>query len=155
MIEIIDIRERTELQGEAIGYFWRQWGEASNKQFYRDCMERSCDTPSDIPRFYVALEGTSIIGGYALLRSDLNSRQDLFPWLACLYVNPEYRGQGLGQKLQEHAIREAKLKGYQKLYLCTDHTGYYERNQWKYIGLGYTIFDEETRIYEYQTGDSL
>lgn len=39
------------------------------------------ETESDVPRFYVLLDEDRIVGGYALLGSDLNSRQDLFPWV--------------------------------------------------------------------------
>jgi GNAT superfamily N-acetyltransferase len=150
MIQIFDIREKPELLKDAIDYFWNQWGSESNYNFYRDCIERSTETESDVPRFYIAIEDNKTIGSYALLRSDLNSRQDLFPWLACLYVEPEYRGKNIGAQLQNHAINQVRLKGYEKLYLCTDLTDYYERNNWSHIGKGYSIGDDETRIYEYQ-----
>ncbi|WP_229522421.1 GNAT family N-acetyltransferase [Paenibacillus monticola] len=96
------------------------------------------------------MEGNKIIGSYALLRSELNSRQDLSPWLACLFVEPEYRRKNIGVQLQNHSINQVRLKGYEKLYLCTDLTDYYERNNWNHIGKGYSIDDNETRIYEYQ-----
>ncbi|WP_128100990.1 GNAT family N-acetyltransferase [Paenibacillus sp. DCT19] len=150
MFEIVDIRQKPERVQDAVQYFWRQWGTETSFHFYRDCMERSVETESDVPRFYVMLDGERIIGGYALLRSDLNSRQDLFPWFACLYVEPEYRGKKLGEQLQNHAIREVQTKGYDKLYLCTDLTDYYEQNNWTHIGKGYLLDDEETRIYEYK-----
>ncbi|MNW36524.1 N-acetylglutamate synthase [compost metagenome] len=150
MIQIFDIREKPELLTEAVDYFWKQWGSDSNFNFYRDCIERSCETQSNIPRFYIAAVDNKIIGSYALLRSDLNSRQDLFPWLACLFVEPEFRGKNIGTQLQNHAIDQVRLKGYEKLYLCTDLTDYYERNNWRYIGKGYSISGDETKIYEYQ-----
>lgn len=149
MFEIVDIRQKPERVQDAVQYFWKQWGTETSFHFYRDCMERSVETKSDVPRFYVMLDGEQIIGGYALLRSDLNSRQDLFPWFACLYVESEYRGKKLGEQLQNHAIREVQAKGYDKLYLCTDLTDYYEKNNWTHIGKGYLLDDEETRIYEY------
>jgi GNAT superfamily N-acetyltransferase len=153
MIRIVDVREVPELLADAVNYFWEQWGSDSNLNFYKDCIENSCATESDIPRFYLALEDQRVIGAYALLRSDLNSRQDLFPWFACLYVDPEHRGHKLGAMLQDHAIQQAGLKGYDRLYLCTDLTEYYERNHWKYIGEGYSIGGEEMRIYEYRMRD--
>ncbi|MBM7568827.1 GNAT family N-acetyltransferase [Paenibacillus sacheonensis] len=100
-------------------------------------------------RFFAAVEGNRIVGSYALLRSELNSRQDLSPWFACLYVNPDARGRKIGELLQHHAIQETWEKGYSSLYLCTDLIGYYERNQWVYIGKGYSLNDDETRIYAY------
>lgn len=85
------------------------------------------NTDRDLPIFYIALENESIIGTYALLRNDLISRQDIFPWLACLYVSPGHRGRRIGSRLLKHALEEAEKKGHSKLYLCTDLTGYYEK----------------------------
>lgn len=150
MVKIIDVRDQIQLMDKAVDFFWKQWGAESNFHFYRDCIVQSCQTESDVPRFYLAMDGETIIGSYALLRSDLNSRQDLTPWLACLFVEPDYRGRKIGDLLQNHAIQEARKKGYARLYLCTDLTDYYERTQWTYIGNGYSIFDEETRIYAYE-----
>jgi len=150
MIQILDIRNKTELLEEAINYFWSQWGSESNYSFYKDCITHSCTTASEIPRFYLAIEDNKIVGSYALLRSDLNSRQDLSPWFACLYVIPEARGRQIGDLLQTHAIGESGKKGFKDLYLCTDLKEYYERTNWSYIGKGYSISDDETRIYRYQ-----
>ena len=48
-------------------------------------MVQSCQTGSLLPRSYIAVDGDEIVGSYALLRSDLNSRQDLEPCLpACM-----------------------------------------------------------------------
>lgn len=150
MIQVINIRNRTEFLEDAINYFWSQWGSESNFSFYKDCITQSCTTESEIPRFYLAVEDNKIIGSYALLRNDLNSRQDLCPWFACLYVSPEARGRKIGDLLQTHAISESRKKGYKELYLCTDMTNYYERTNWNYIGKGYSINDDEIRIYGYQ-----
>jgi N-acetylglutamate synthase-like GNAT family acetyltransferase len=112
-------------------------------------MEHSCKIKNDVPGFFIVMDNDRIIGSYALLRSDLNSRQDLTPWFACLYVDPAYRGKNIGSLLQEHAIKQAKDKGYRKIYLCTELTDYYEKSGWEYIGKGYLLNDELTRIYEH------
>ncbi|KOP67239.1 acetyltransferase [Bacillus sp. FJAT-18019] len=150
MYPIFDIRDKKGYFEAAVNYFWEQWGSDSNYHFYKDCIEHSCEMKNDVPAFFIAMDKDKIIGSYALLRSDLNSRQDLTPWLACLFVDPEYRGKNLGSILQEHAINQSKIKGYQKLYLCTDLTGYYERTDWKHIGYGYLLDDERTKIYEHE-----
>jgi N-acetylglutamate synthase-like GNAT family acetyltransferase len=147
-MQVFDIREKGELLEQAGEYIWKQWGSDSNYHFYKDCIEQSCLTKNDVPRFFIAVEDNKIIGCYALLRSDLNSRQDLTPWFACLFVEPEYRGKKIGSLLQKHALEQSKAKGYKKLYLCTELTNYYEKNNWKYIGSGFLLNDEKTRIYE-------
>ncbi|TDQ34175.1 acetyltransferase (GNAT) family protein [Aureibacillus halotolerans] len=153
MIQIVDVRDNPELVDDAIQFFWKQWGSEGNFNFYKDCITQSCKTESEIPRFYLAIEDDNIIGSYAILRSDLNSRQDLSPWFACLYVRPEARGKKIGDLLQAHAINETRDKGYVKLYLCTDLMGYYERTNWIYVGKGYSLSDDEIRIYEYLIKD--
>lgn len=95
MLEISELSQRRDLFDEAVEVFWKQWGNQQNYKFYQDCMLHSCHTTDEIPRLYLALLNGSIFGTYALIRNDLNNRQDLFPWLACLYVNPEYRGSKL------------------------------------------------------------
>ena len=147
-MEIYNVREIKEKKEEIFEYFWRKWGYEKNRMFYRDCIERSIDTESDLPRFFVALEEDKIIGSYAILRSDLNSRQDLYPWFACLYVEEEQRGRNLGAMLQQHAKAYMKSKGFDKLYLCTDMNDYYEKNDWIDIGIGYSIGDDLYKIYE-------
>lgn len=89
-------------------------------------MIHSGKTEDGIPRFYAAIENKEIMGTYALIRNDLNSRQDLHPWLACLYVDPNSRGKKLGARLLDHTIEEAAKLGFNKLYLQTDLEGYYE-----------------------------
>jgi N-acetylglutamate synthase-like GNAT family acetyltransferase len=76
------------------------------------------------------LKENDIVGCYALLTNDLISRQDLFPWLGCLFVEPSERGRELGKLLLEHGIREAKQFGFDRVYLTTDHDGYYEKYGW-------------------------
>lgn len=149
ILRICDVRKNQERLAEAVDYFWSRWGDESTFEFYRDCIERSCDTEADLPRFYLLTDGKkgSIAGGYALLRSDLNSRQDLCPWLACLYIEPHCRSLRLGSLLLDHAAGEARAKGYAGLYLCTDLEGYYERYGWSRIGKGYGIDGAETQIY--------
>lgn len=150
IIQIYDIRDQKERLDAAVDYFWKQWGTDSNFNFYKDCIEQSCNTDSDVPRFYIAIQKDTIIGSYALLRSELNSRQDLTPWFACLFVDPLYRGNKLGSLLQKHAVEQTKTKGYQRLYLCTDLLNYYEKSDWKYAGQGYLINNEQTRIYVHE-----
>jgi N-acetylglutamate synthase-like GNAT family acetyltransferase len=102
----------------------------------------------DLPRFYIAVQNNSIVGTYALLRNDLISRQDLYPWLACLYVVPELRGNRVGSILLKHAIKETGGLGLPKLYLSTDLEGYYEKYGWTLLTTGYIFNGDATKIYE-------
>ncbi|UAL47611.1 GNAT family N-acetyltransferase [Sutcliffiella horikoshii] len=147
-MEIIELREKGQLLDKAIQVFWQQWGSEENFKFYEDAILQSATTSSDIPRFYVAVEEGEIIGTYAILRNDINSRQDLCPWLACLYVAEEHRGKGIGAKLLEHGLSVAAEKGYENLYLTTDLENYYERYGWKNSGIAYGPGGGSIKLYE-------
>lgn len=147
-MQIIELRDKGQLLDKAIQVFWKQWGSESNFKFYEDAIRHSATTSSDIPRFYVAVEDGEIIGTYAILRNDINSRQDLCPWLACLYVAEEHRGKGIGARLLEHGLSVAAEKGYENLYLTTDLENYYERYGWKNSGIAYGPDGGSIKLYE-------
>ncbi|NLC44947.1 MAG: GNAT family N-acetyltransferase [Clostridiales bacterium] len=60
---------------------------------------------------------------------------DLLPWLCALYVEEPERGKYFGSKLLEHGRQEALKLGFNKVYLCTDHIGYYVKYGWSFFGL--------------------
>lgn len=136
-MEIIQLLKKDDLFNKAIDVFWKEWGEEGGRAFYKDCMIHALTNPNDIPSFYIAKEDDKIIGTYALIRNDLNSRQDLSPWLACLFVDEKFRGNSIGEKLLNHGLLEAAKRGYHFLYLTSDLNGYYEKYGWDKIGVAY------------------
>lgn len=144
---ILELDKRPDMLREAAEYFWKQWGSETNFPFYQNCMEHSLDPDNELPKFYVMLDDSRIVGTYALLRNDLISRQDLYPWFACLFVEPDYRGNKIGFQLLEHAKKQANVKGFKKLYLATDIVDYYEKYGWIYMEDGFGITGEPIKIY--------
>ncbi|MEH6842437.1 GNAT family N-acetyltransferase, partial [Priestia megaterium] len=76
------------------------------------------------------------------------SRMDLWPWVCALYIEESYRGMSLGEKLLLKIKKDTKNAGFNKLYLCTNHIGYYEKYDFSYIGDGYHPWGSSSRIYE-------
>jgi GNAT superfamily N-acetyltransferase len=148
---IFDIKEKKYLLDKSIELFWTMWGDKNNFKFYKDTIINSCKFDNTLPRFYIALTDNKIIGTYALLMNDFTSRQDLFPWFACLYIIPEYRKNNYGLEIQRHAIQEASKYGFNDLFLCTDLEGYYERSGWTFLSNAYMISGELTKIYLIKT----
>ena len=141
------ITQKSDLLEKGIEYFWKQWGNESNFNFYKDCIENSLSDNKSLPKFYLMLDDDKIIGSYALLTNDLISRQDLLPWLACLYVEENYRKQGLAHQLLQHGISESKNRGFDHLFLSTDLEGFYEKKGWEYFSKGYNAFGDGLKIY--------
>ncbi|TFD96262.1 GNAT family N-acetyltransferase [Jeotgalibacillus sp. R-1-5s-1] len=129
----------------ALDLFWGTWGSEDNRMFYGDCMRNA--SGDDVPRFYVVRDGENMIGTVALLRNELVSRQDLTPWLACLFVNSDYRGQGIGFKMMEEVCREAASLGYEYVHLSTDLEGYYEKAGWTYFDEFYGLGGGKIKVY--------
>ena len=144
---IFELSEKPELTDAAINYFWKNWGNESNFNFYSDCMLHSLDQRNKLPKFYIGIVEDEIICSYALLTNDIVSRQDLMPWLACLYVNEPHRNKGIGEALLNHGLQQAKLKGYKTLYLSTDLVDFYEKKDWEEYGLGYGVFGDAFKVY--------
>ena len=150
-MKIIELSERPDMMEAAVNYFWKCWGSDTNYPFYKDCILHSTDADRNLPKFYLGLVGDEIIASYALLTNDIISRQDLMPWLACLYVNEDQRGKGLADLLLNHGLEQAKEKGFEHLYLSTDLQDFYEGKGWNHLCDGYGVTGGSIKIYSRKT----
>ena len=62
----------------------------------------------NLPIAWVAHEGSSVFGTAALRAVDVEGREDLTPWLAGVYVLPQFRRRGIASALCE--VVEAKAR---------------------------------------------
>ena len=112
-------------------------------------------TSDSIPCVFVALWGTYPVGMVSLKEKDLWNRPDLDPWLASLYVIPDFRNSGIGERLVMRVLEKAMELNYEKLYLflgrneVKDLALYYEKRGWKYLEDGVDNDGKETKIYSY------
>lgn len=56
-------------------------------------------------------------------------------------------GHGYGRRLLDYARADARRLGFRKIYLSTEHVGYYERYGFVYLGQGWHPWGESSRIY--------
>lgn len=106
------------------------------------------------PITFVAIENNICLGTVSVFENDLKNQNILKPWLASLYVYPNYRGRGIAEKLISHLLHEIKKVGYETIYLRTEHTAkYYLKRNWKFC---YKTVDEknlETEVYKYDLAE--
>jgi len=89
----------------------------------------------EIPTTFVALSGCKPVGTVSLDTTDLPGFEHLGPWLASLFVEPEFRGQGLGSRLLKHAMDHAGRLGARPLWLWTlRDTAFFEKHGWEKSG---------------------
>jgi len=148
MTEIINLRKQPEYQDVAIRYFQKTWGSEVSNEVYVDCISHCLTTANPLPNWYLLRDGDQVIGGAGLITNDFISRMDLWPWLCALYVAEERRRQGHAGRLIEYVKSDCAGLGFDRIYLCTDHIGFYERSGFQYIGDGFHPWGERSRIYE-------
>lgn len=146
-MKIISIRENPAYKDKAIAYFQNSW-QSVWPIIYEDCITHSLSARNALPQWYLLEKNKEIIGGAGLITNDFISRGDLYPWICAIYINEEHRGNAYSSLLIEQAKSDAHKAGFNYLYLCTSHIGFYEKFGFTYIGQGYHPWEEESRIYE-------
>ncbi len=144
-IKIISVRNYPDYYNDAVNYFSGKWG--IDRRIYENSIADGIITKNPLPRWYLMLKDKDIIGGFGLVENDLMSRKDLSPWLCALYVEESERGGALGSRLLECGRYEAYDLGFDKVYLCTDHIGYYEKYGWRFYGTEKSEWGGDTRVY--------
>jgi SAM-dependent methyltransferase len=147
---LISIRNAPDYAERGIDWFASKWG-IDRKEYeksFADCINKN----ESLPQWYLVIdEDDEIIGGCGLIQNDFVDRTDLFPYLCALFVEERARGNALGARLLEKARIDGGRLGFDRLYLCTDHTAYYEKYGWRYIALGSHPWGATSRIYEAPT----
>jgi len=95
---------------------------------------RSYCGKNSLPTVIVGLLGSELCGSAMLVANDMDTRPDLSPWLAGVYVKDQYRRRSIGSALVARIAKEATALGIPRLYLCTDSSeALYARLGWSAI----------------------
>ncbi len=114
-------------------WFHDQWGYLSPERNLDDRIEqlRKQTNRTQIPVTFVAFDGDDPVGSASLVESDMDTRPDLSPWLANVYVAISHRNRGIGAKLVNRVLDEADSYGFTTIYLWTpDKKSFYEKRGW-------------------------
>lgn len=79
------------------------------------------------------LQDDTLVGFVSIFPHDCDERPNLSPWYATMYVKEEFRGNGYSKLLNDAILKEAKSRGFTKIYLKTDLINYYEKFGANYI----------------------
>lgn len=147
MLIIEHLADHKEYVDNVIDWLWKEFGNGDNYAFWESIVKHSL-IKNQLPLTFIALMDNELVGTVGLWRSDLVSRQDLYPWLSALFVKEQYRNKNIGQELQRFLIDYCRKKGYKKLFLYTDICNYYEKTGWQYIGDGIEYSGGNIKIYK-------
>ena len=135
MTKILNLRDKPELLEILAQWHQAEWSQLNPGETLEQRINRMQPFLNDklIPTTYIAFDKT-LYGSAAIVENDMDSRPGLSPWLASVFVTPEYRNQGVGSALVRHVMQQAVKSNIAKLYLYTpDSKAFYQRLGWKHI----------------------
>src|SRR5438477_5881042 len=101
-----------------------EWGHLRPNDSVEKRMERLRGS-SDLDRLpltVVALEDNEVLGSASLVAHDMETRMELTPWLAGVFVGEPHRRKGIGAELVRRIMAEAEKLEVPLLYLYTVHS---------------------------------
>ena len=134
-MEIVDLKEKPEHLPSLAEWHHKEWSDLNPGETIEQRIERmqAYLNESFIPSTFIAKDG-ELLGSAAIVAHDMETKPDLSPWLASVFVAPEQRGKGLGARLVSHVMNEAKTRGIDTLYLFTpDKALFYQKLGWKIV----------------------
>lgn len=115
----------------AAEWFHQKWG--IPKEAYVESMELCLRKAGAVPQWYLVLDGERIAAGIGVIENDFHDRRDLTPNVCAVYVEEEYRCQGIAGEMLRLVCEDFREKGVDTLYLVTDHDSFYERYGWEFL----------------------
>ncbi len=114
---------------------WRELYPEDTVESFAEDLARSLGT-QPVPSTWVLVADSTVIGSVSVIEQDLDSRPELTPWLANLWIDREWRGRGLGKQLVGHACEQGRLRGLERLYLYTpEHAAFYQALGWETLAV--------------------
>ena len=95
---------------------------------------------------YLLTDGEKLAAFVSLAERDCLKNESRSPWAGFVYTFPEYRGQRYSELLINKCAETARSKGYDTLYICTDHIGLYEKYGFTFLENGIDWWGSEQRI---------
>jgi len=137
-------------------WMYTLWGAAEGWDMNKiKCYMQRCISAKTMPKTIIATTDGRIVGICNLLMHDLDTRPDLYPWAGNLFIDKNYRGQGVATLLMNEVINQAKKLGLTELYSYTKHTGLCEKFGFKFLEETETFNQPNTieRLYRLNLGD--
>ena len=141
----IPVRDWPEADVEIAEWFHERWH--IPLEAYMESIRACLGTEEGIPQWYVVVRGNKIVAGCGVITNDFHERTDLTPNVCAVYVDEEYRRQGIAGYMLQYVCDDMKKMGVDTLYLLTDHTGFYERYGWEFFCMAVCSDGKESRMY--------
>lgn len=132
-MKIYNIKDKEEYLKEVLTLQINKWGRPY--QTKEELEERIDNKIDKIKKYWnnndycklILLDNDNLVGFISIFPQDGEEELNLSPWYATMYVKEEYRGRGLSKILNDAILKEAKKRGYNRIYLKTELVNYYEK----------------------------
>lgn len=147
-VSIVDLRQRPEHVQVLAEWHQDEWAHLNPGETLAMRVQRmqSYLGRAFVPSMFVFEEEGRLAGSSAIVECDMATQMRWTPWLASVYVSPEFRRRGIGAALVRHVMVEARTAGFKTLYLYTpDQERFYTSLGWKtvvrepYLGVDVTV----------------
>lgn len=135
-MEIYDLKYKKEFLSEVMELEFLEWSNKKdiNKEDINKKIDKYFKYVNDIAFCKLILvEKDTLIGFISIFPYDSIEELELSPWYSTMYIKKEYRGKGYSKILNDSILKEAKSRGFKKIYLKTELDNYYEKFGAKYI----------------------
>lgn len=92
-------------------------------------------------------EEDNLVSFLTLSERDCIDAPALSPWIGFVYTFPQYRGHRYAGRLICRCEEIAAANGADKLFVCTDHNGLYEKYGFSYMENRVDIYGTDSRVY--------
>lgn len=136
-VTISDLRRQPEFADTIADRVWRTWWQPRGVELsaIAKWVREGLVGGQGVPTVFVAHEGTIFAGAASLIVNDLDERPQYTPWMAAVWVEPEFRSQKIGARLVEAGVQAAFAAGRRRVYLCArkERASYYDQLGWTRI----------------------
>ena len=131
-LKFICLRDFPELSKTSSSWFSEKWDIPESE--YIESIDQKIKNRYSVPQWYVVInENKNIIAGAGVIENDFHNRKDLSPNICALFVEENYRNNGIAKNLISFIINDIKPMGFNKIYLVTDHNNFYEKLGWEFL----------------------
>ncbi len=132
-MKILPLADRRELIAELATLHHAEWKHLNPSLTLTERTESIAEAAGKegIPSIFIATLGNQLVGSAALVENDMDTRPELSPWLAAVYVKERFRHQGIATELIARCEEEAIRSKANTWYLYTEFaSSLYEKLGW-------------------------
>ena len=102
------------------------------------------------PITFISVIDNECVGTVSVFENDFKERPQYSPWLASLYVKPQFRDKKIGQHLITHFLNHLKTLNYTEVYLKTENASeYYQKRGWELVESVNSLDTDTVDIFKY------